>query len=356
MADDGWLDGARRRHDHRRPRRAARSPTARCSSTATASSGRCPRRTSRSLTVPTVIDATGRFVLPGLIDVHVHYFEWMGELFLAHGVTAVKDVGNDVEWIATASDEVASGSGARAAHLLHRQRPRRAAAAARPLHRARGRRDGAAGRCAARRAGRDRDQGAGAAARRAAPPDRRGGPPARAQGHRPPAGHRRPRRRRTPGSTGSSTPAASSRRRSTRGSRIDLDTLEARDIYAKYVAERKAYALINEHRAGELIDDARRPRRRPDPDDVGVVADGQRSARHVRRRGRASTPRIRRWPTCPTRRGRSGRRRSCTRSTIPTISPSCAPATARSRRSCVTTARPAARCSPAPTRTCRFRV
>ena len=60
---------------------------------------------------------------------------------------------------------------------------------------------------------------------------------------------------------------------------VDLDTLEARDIYAKYVAERKAYALINEHRAGELVTMLARPRRRADPDDVRVVADGQRSAR-----------------------------------------------------------------------------
>src|SRR5262245_35522881 len=48
-----------------------------------------------------VVDLTGRFLLPGLIDVHVHYFEWMGELFLSHGVTTVKDVGNDIAWIAS---------------------------------------------------------------------------------------------------------------------------------------------------------------------------------------------------------------------------------------------------------------
>ena len=58
----------------------------------------------------TVIDLTGRFVLPGLIDVHVHYFEWMGELFLAHGVTTVKDVGNDVAWISQARDETESAA------------------------------------------------------------------------------------------------------------------------------------------------------------------------------------------------------------------------------------------------------
>lgn len=52
------------------------------------------------------IDVSGKFILPGLIDIHVHYNDWMGELFLAHGVTTVKDVGNYVEWVATASDEI----------------------------------------------------------------------------------------------------------------------------------------------------------------------------------------------------------------------------------------------------------
>jgi imidazolonepropionase-like amidohydrolase len=40
---------------------------------------------------------------------HVHYHDWMGELFLAHGVTTVKDLGNVVEWISTVSADVESG-------------------------------------------------------------------------------------------------------------------------------------------------------------------------------------------------------------------------------------------------------
>lgn len=40
------------------------------------------------------IDARGKFILPGLIDSHVHYRDWKGELFLAHGVTTVYDLGN----------------------------------------------------------------------------------------------------------------------------------------------------------------------------------------------------------------------------------------------------------------------
>lgn len=56
-----------------------------------------------------VIEVGGKFILPGLIDIHVHYNDWMGEMFLAHGVTTVKDVGNYVEWVATASEEIEKG-------------------------------------------------------------------------------------------------------------------------------------------------------------------------------------------------------------------------------------------------------
>ncbi len=40
------------------------------------------------------IDARGKFIVPGFIDSHVHYRDWKGELFLAHGVTTVYDLGN----------------------------------------------------------------------------------------------------------------------------------------------------------------------------------------------------------------------------------------------------------------------
>jgi imidazolonepropionase-like amidohydrolase len=55
------------------------------------------------------IDATGKFLLPGLIDIHVHYDGWMGELFLAHGVTTVKDMGNDIEWMSEVSRQINEG-------------------------------------------------------------------------------------------------------------------------------------------------------------------------------------------------------------------------------------------------------
>jgi imidazolonepropionase-like amidohydrolase len=41
----------------------------------------------------------GASLLPGLIDAHVHFSAPMGPAFLAAGVTTVRDVGNDLEWI-----------------------------------------------------------------------------------------------------------------------------------------------------------------------------------------------------------------------------------------------------------------
>ena len=41
----------------------------------------------------------GCTLLPGLIDAHVHYSTAMGLSFLAAGVTTIRDVGNDLDWI-----------------------------------------------------------------------------------------------------------------------------------------------------------------------------------------------------------------------------------------------------------------
>ncbi len=38
-------------------------------------------------------------LLPGLMDAHVHYSSVMGPAFLAAGVTTIRDVGNDLQWI-----------------------------------------------------------------------------------------------------------------------------------------------------------------------------------------------------------------------------------------------------------------
>jgi len=46
----------------------------------------------------TVVEADGKFIIPGLIDSHVHYNWYMGELFLTHGVTSVYDLGGGYVW------------------------------------------------------------------------------------------------------------------------------------------------------------------------------------------------------------------------------------------------------------------
>ena len=41
----------------------------------------------------------GCTLIPGLIDTHMHFMRFQGPLFLAYGVTTVRDTGNDLEWI-----------------------------------------------------------------------------------------------------------------------------------------------------------------------------------------------------------------------------------------------------------------
>ncbi|MCZ6767924.1 MAG: hypothetical protein O7D93_01605, partial [Acidobacteria bacterium] len=37
----------------------------------------------------TILDLRGKFIIPGLIDSHVHWSKWMGELYINHGVTSL---------------------------------------------------------------------------------------------------------------------------------------------------------------------------------------------------------------------------------------------------------------------------
>ena len=41
----------------------------------------------------------GCTLVPGLIDTHMHFLRWQGPVFLAYGVTTVRDTGNDLPWI-----------------------------------------------------------------------------------------------------------------------------------------------------------------------------------------------------------------------------------------------------------------
>ena len=58
------------------------------------------------------IDARGKTVLPGLWDMHAHYeqVEW-GPIYLAAGVTTVRDMGNELEFIQAVRDAIQNGEG-----------------------------------------------------------------------------------------------------------------------------------------------------------------------------------------------------------------------------------------------------
>jgi imidazolonepropionase-like amidohydrolase len=58
-----------------------------------------------------VIDAKGKTLLPGLIDGHCHYRDWMGEVYLAYGVVTCPNISNNpVEWITAQRDGVKNGT------------------------------------------------------------------------------------------------------------------------------------------------------------------------------------------------------------------------------------------------------
>ncbi len=47
-----------------------------------------------------LLNATGKFILPGLWDTHAHFEQWeWGPAFLACGITSVRDVGNEIEFL-----------------------------------------------------------------------------------------------------------------------------------------------------------------------------------------------------------------------------------------------------------------
>lgn len=60
----------------------------------------------------TVIDAHGKTILPGVWDMHAHFeqVEW-GPIYLAAGVTTVRDCGNEFEFITAVRDAIAQGRG-----------------------------------------------------------------------------------------------------------------------------------------------------------------------------------------------------------------------------------------------------
>jgi imidazolonepropionase-like amidohydrolase len=60
----------------------------------------------------TLVDVHGKTILPGLWDMHAHFeqVEW-GAIYLAAGVTTVRDCGNEFEFITAVRDAIAAGRG-----------------------------------------------------------------------------------------------------------------------------------------------------------------------------------------------------------------------------------------------------
>jgi imidazolonepropionase-like amidohydrolase len=59
-----------------------------------------------------MVDAQGKTILPGLWDMHAHFeqVEW-GPIYLAAGVTTVRDCGNELEFITAVRDAIVQGRG-----------------------------------------------------------------------------------------------------------------------------------------------------------------------------------------------------------------------------------------------------
>src|SRR4030095_3665136 len=57
-----------------------------------------------------VINAKNKTILPGLIDGHCHYRDWMGEIYLAYGVVTCPNISNNpVDWIIAQREGVKTG-------------------------------------------------------------------------------------------------------------------------------------------------------------------------------------------------------------------------------------------------------
>lgn len=67
------------------------------------------------IAIPTgakVVDAGGKFILPGLWDMHSHFYQAeLGPSYLAAGITTARDVGNDIEFGTSLRDAAKQGRG-----------------------------------------------------------------------------------------------------------------------------------------------------------------------------------------------------------------------------------------------------
>ncbi len=71
-----------------------------------------PRATTKVPPGATIVDASGKSILPGLWDMHAHFEQVeQGVAYLAAGVTTVRDLGNVLEFVTGVRDAIASGAG-----------------------------------------------------------------------------------------------------------------------------------------------------------------------------------------------------------------------------------------------------
>ncbi|MEU6646169.1 amidohydrolase family protein [Saccharomonospora sp. NPDC046836] len=58
-----------------------------------------------------VVDCTGKYVIPGLIDTHIHWEGWMGEILLVNGTTTALDPGSmfPLHWMQAQKEGLADG-------------------------------------------------------------------------------------------------------------------------------------------------------------------------------------------------------------------------------------------------------
>jgi hypothetical protein len=56
-----------------------------------------------------VLDADGKFIVPGFMDAHVHYAGWMAELNLHYGVTSIFSIGSGGQWALAQRDAINAG-------------------------------------------------------------------------------------------------------------------------------------------------------------------------------------------------------------------------------------------------------
>src|SRR5437588_3410797 len=54
-----------------------------------------------------ILDLSGKFIIPGLFDSHVHWQEYMGELYVNHGVTSVMALENAPKALRARSQDAA---------------------------------------------------------------------------------------------------------------------------------------------------------------------------------------------------------------------------------------------------------